>query len=411
MIDKNEYILCCYKLLYIILDFDIKPSKIRDNFKDILDEPNLLPIINNKCNNEFLEQSILNVYDCLFMQYFTKTKENLSKKCNDEDVYLLPKLTQAIKNKKDDDTGIIFDLSFDIFVECFRFLDKIDENNGKNNNLGKLFSISYIKAYLNQLVKFNLDDKTRNQMRSIKDIINLLTEENNNIRKLIKIYIIKLIYNSNKKNYDELNKINFKSMELGFIIEMLSEENANLREIIEEKISPTNEKYADYPYLKYFIFTNYNKFDIAYLSKQIKSDKNYIQKYPLIYKFIEAISEGKLKLLSNLEKYNRFCNFIVDIYSFKLTREEANEKRLKDDSKYRQVEKGIYNDFSNCWNGTKSSNGIYEHAILYKSNKLNPEKIDEQHTLAYFLNDVNEWEKVCILQLDMNFSLNYKMTF
>ena len=28
MIDKNEYILCCYKLLYIILDFDIKPSKI-----------------------------------------------------------------------------------------------------------------------------------------------------------------------------------------------------------------------------------------------------------------------------------------------------------------------------------------------------------------------------------------------
>ena len=128
----------------------------------------------------------------------------------------------------DDNTGIIFDLSFDIFGKCVRFLDEIDENNGQNNNLGKLYSISYIKAYLNQLVKFSLDDKTRNQMGAINIIINLIMERNNNIRKLIKIYIIKLIYNSNEKNYNQLNKINFKSMEFEFIIEMLTEGNADL---------------------------------------------------------------------------------------------------------------------------------------------------------------------------------------
>ena len=413
IINKNEYILCCYKLLYIILDFDIKPSKMKDNFNDILEEPNLLPIINNKCNNEYLEQCIFNVYDFLFTQYFTKTKGNLTKKFNEDDANLLQKLSQSIKNKKDkdDNTGIIFDLSFDIFGKCVRFLDEIDENNGQNNNLGKLYSISYIKAYLNQLVKFSLDDKTRNQMGAINIIIDLIMERNNNIRKLIKIYIIKLIYNLNEKNYNQLNKINFKSMEFEFIIEMLTEGNADLREIIEEKISPTDEKYADYPYLKYFIFTNYNKFDRNYLTKQIKSDENYMKKYPLIYKFLEAIEENKLKLLSNLEKYNRFCNFMVDNYSFTLSREEANEKKLKDDSKYKQIEKGIYNDFSNCWNGTKTANGIYEHAIIYKTNKLNPEKIDDQHILAYFLNDVNELGKGMYIAAGYEFFIKLQNEF
>ena len=413
IINKNEYILCCYKLLYIILDFDIKPSKMKDNFNDILEEPNLLPIINNKCNNEYLEQCIFNVYDFLFTQYFTKTKGNLTKKFNEDDANLLQKLSQSIKNKKDkdDNTGIIFDLSFKIFRKCVSFFDEIDENNGKNNNLGKLYSISYIKAYLNQLVKFSLDEKTKGQMGSISDIVNLIMERNDNIRKLIKIYIIKLIYNLNEKNYNQLNKINFKSMEFEFIIEMLTEGNADLREIIEEKISPTDEKYADYPYLKYFIFTNYNKFDRNYLTKQIKSDENYMKKYPLIYKFLEAIEENKLKLLSNLEKYNRFCNFMVDNYSFTLSREEANEKKLKDDSKYKQIEKGIYNDFSNCWNGTKTANGIYEHAIIYKTNKLNPEKIDDQHILAYFLNDVNELGKGMYIAAGYEFFIKLQNEF
>ena len=58
---------------------------MKDNFKDILEEPNLLPIINNKCNNEYLEQCIFNVYDFLFTQYFTKTKGNLTKKFNEDD--------------------------------------------------------------------------------------------------------------------------------------------------------------------------------------------------------------------------------------------------------------------------------------------------------------------------------------
>ena len=192
---------------------------------------------------------------------------------------------------------------------------------------------------------------------------------------------------------------------------MLTEGNADLREIIEEKISPTDEKYAYYPYLKYFIFTNYNKFDRNYLTKQIKSDENYMKKYPLIYKFLEAIKENKLKLLSNLEKYNRFCNFMVDNYSFTLSREEANEKKLKDDSKYKQIEKGIYNDFSNCWNGTKTANGIYEHAIIYKTNKLNPEKIDDQHILAYFLNDVNELGKGMYIAAGYEFFIKLQNNF
>ena len=58
----------------IILEFDTSPDKIGNNLDTILKDQNILQIINNNCNNEFLEQNILNIYDFLFMKYFTKTR-------------------------------------------------------------------------------------------------------------------------------------------------------------------------------------------------------------------------------------------------------------------------------------------------------------------------------------------------
>ena len=140
------------------------------------------------------------------------------------------KLVKAIKNKdKNDDTGIIFDLSFTMFGDCLSFLEHINDYEGKNTNLVKLYSISYIKAYLNQLVKFSLDEKDSQRMGSIKNIIKLISDKNTGLSNVIKIYIIKLFFNSKKveKNYNEFEKIDTKNLEYDFISKML--ENNNIK--------------------------------------------------------------------------------------------------------------------------------------------------------------------------------------
>ena len=112
-----------YQLLKIILDFDYSPSQIKDNLVKIKDDENLLKIINNNCNKEYLEQSIFNAYDYLLYLYFTKTSANIkalakSKKIT-EDVKLFEKLSTSKS-----DTGIVFELSLKIFGDCLKFLDE-----------------------------------------------------------------------------------------------------------------------------------------------------------------------------------------------------------------------------------------------------------------------------------------------
>ena len=398
IVDENEYILNCNQLLKIILDFEIIPSKIKDNWKNILEDQNILKKINDSCDNEFLEQIIFNIYDFLFMQYFTKTRnllnEYIKSKTNEDDVKLYIKLVNAIKNKdKNDDTGIIFDLSFEMFGDCVRFLDDINHNEGKNTDLVKLYSISYIKAYLNQLVKFSLDEKALQRMGTIDDIIKLINGKNNGLRKVIKIYIIKLFFNSKKvqRSYNEMNKIDFRRLEYNFVSEMFDDNNNPeldiIKEIIEEKISPKDEKYKEYPYLKYFIYSRDKQSEKVYFIEQFEKNENNIQAYPVIYKFLEEIKTNKLSYLSDLEKYNSFCNFMVDCYSFKITRDEANNKKLKEEDKYkkRNQKKNIYKDFFDTWKK------INKYAIKYKSNDLKPPKeLNEDDNLIYFLNDVNE---------------------
>ena len=292
---------------------------------------------------------------------------------------------------------MVFGLSLDIFGECVKFLDNLSNNNDKNNNLAKLYCISYIKAYLNQLVNFSLYNFQN--IGNIQEIINIITEKENNFRKVMKIYVIKLFFNSDtvKKDYQVFNNFNFDNYEYKFIIDLLKNEKEKdiIKEIYEEKLSPTNEKYNEYPLLKYFIYSIDKQKEKKIFIEQFEADKNNINKYPIIYKFIEENKEEnknkntKLKNLNNLEKYNGFCNFMVDHYSFKLTREEANNKKFKEESIYKQItkasKKNIFKDFLDCWKG------INKYPLQYKSNKLNKREIDEdKDTLAYFLNDVNE---------------------
>ena len=349
------YISNNYQLFKIILEFNIEPSKIRHNLNNIKDDVELLQIINNSCHREFLEHIILNIYDYQFMLYFTKTPGNIKSyiksKKNDNDVNMFNKLKNSMskeKTKPEEEAGIVLDLSFDIFKDCVLFLDNFgDSNKKKNNNLAKLYSISYIKAYLDKLIFFYLNTDARQVMGSIEDIIKFINNKNSGFRKVIKIYIIKLFFNSKEveKQYEKLNKIDFKDFD--FIKEMMKDENEEieeLKELIEEKESPNIEKYNDYTYLKYFTYSRNKESELKLFKEQVIKQEDYENKYPCIYLYLcESESKSKdkkLKVMKYIEKYNEFCNLMVDNYSFKITREDAQKQKLNAETFYKDLTKG-----------------------------------------------------------------------
>ena len=359
IINNNEYILNNYHLLKIILDFDIRRYQIRDNLDRIKDDESLLRIINSNCNNEYLEQSIFNAYDYLFMIYFN-------------------------------DNSILSALSVNILDDCLKFLDKLDYKRDKNIDLAKLYSISYIKSYLGLLVDFSLTEE-----QEIGDIINLINNEDNAFRKVIKIYIIKILFNSKyvDKNFYKLFNVNFLQKGYNFINKLLEDENniENIKEILEEKYSPDNSKYKDYPDFKYFVYTISKKDESESFKKQIKVQKDYMNKFPLIFKYLEETEskEQKFKILNYVEKYNEFCNFMIDNYSFKISREEAKRVSLYDQPIIRRImnraRRNLIENFFDAWEE------IGPKAIQYKSNKkMEPKNLTYGDRLAYFLNDINE---------------------
>ena len=403
-----EYIANNYQLLRIILEFDITPSKIKERFEMIREDKNLLQIIDKNILNEFLEQYILNIYDYQFMLYFTKTpgyiETSIKNNINEEDITKFEKLTNDLKNKIDkkekkiNNTGIIFDLSLEIFEECVNYLNNINNQKEENKNLAKLYSISYIKSYLNQLVNFSLN--SIQELGSIKDIIDIIESKKSGLIKVIKLYIIKLFFNTEKvkKKFSELSKINFKDLNYNFIIQMIDEENEEknvFKEIIEEKESPNLEKYNDYTYLKYFTYSINKESELSLFKKQVKKEKDYKNKYPCIYLYQnEAESKDKkLKVMKYIEKYNEFCNLMVDNYSFKITREEAKTQKLVEQKLYKELTKtidnkkkknNIFEEFFKIWDEIKDK------AIEYQSNKLKNNNLSENDYLAYFLNDTYE---------------------
>ena len=253
-------------------------------------------------------------------------------------------------------------LSLDIFKETVQFFDDLNEgkkeNINNNYNLAKLYSISYIKAYLAQLVNFSLNQ--RYKLSSICDIIEFINENNNPFRKVLKLYIVKLIFYSKEINQNignitqETVKIFDCTESKNIILEIFDKENEEyeiFKEIIKEKNSLKNGKYYKYPYLEYFTYTIDKQYELEIFKEQIKSEKDYMNKYPILFKFLD-VTQGKDKnhsVLRFVEKYNEFCNLMIDTYTFRITREQAKKIKLKDSKIYKQAEDKC-KEFIYYWN-------------------------------------------------------------
>ena len=153
---------------------------------------------------------------------------------------------------------------------------------------------------------------------------------------------------------------------------------------IQELSPPTEDKYPsnDYPLFNYFILTKYSSKDE--LLKKLGPPNIYGLKYPLLRQYL--LYNQDAKKMKNLPVFNVFTNYMVDNYSFKISRDDAKKRILKFENIFN--EKGFKNKFDNfikAWNEIKSE------AIKYKCrDDMKPKNLSSEDALIYFLNDDGE---------------------
>jgi hypothetical protein len=105
------------------------------------------------------------------------------------------------------------------------------------------------------------------------------------------------------------------------------------------------------------------------------------------------IQENKEKeLIKYLPELNEFVNFMIDNYSYKISREEASKILLKDEEIYKSNQKG-FRDLFNKFRDKIWCN-LEPYAIKYNKNEeMPPIDLDENKSLDYFLNDDGEMYK------------------
>ena len=158
-----------------------------------------------------------------------------------------------------------------------------------------------------------------------------------------------------------------------------------LRVILNESFPPSDLEYpeSEYPFLKFFMYTEYK----TNFYEALKKDEEYMSnsKYPLIEKYINHQEEQEI--IKYLPKFNDFANYMEETYSYHIKRKKAKEVSLSSVNEYNEKK---FNDFKESWDK------IYEYATKYKYNELEPKKLTKNDKLIFFLNDNNETEGMYI---------------
>ena len=227
-------------------------------------------------------------------------------------------------------TNVLFTNKEEIFkCENLSYLDYIVKNWNKLKLLlqdeGKdiyiFMNLIYkdLLAYLNKQKKVNEYDKLLKIENEIEKLVeNKIFKKSEKIKdKLYSKYeMFLLFYNKNKQNFIE---------KTNNIITIITESN-NANEY-------TNEK--DYPYYKSFLYSDYQDNNF-YKNKLEEKGK---EKYPVTNLFLNK--ENKVFKNNKLFIYfNNFIKLLVNQYSCKIRKEEAEKIKLEETNIYKENEKG-----------------------------------------------------------------------
>ena len=221
----------------------------------------------------------------------------------------------------------------------------------------------------------------------------MLIEEINkesSISNTIIIYFIILIFNKTD-SLDILKEEIFNDIET-YSNNLKNEIGQNKFVNILKSLSiPKEDKYLFNEFFNYIKYPSIKDFKSKFLS--LKENQ---EKYPLINEYIKKDSGAKN--LKYLNDYNEFINLMINYYSGKISRNDANkgETCLNLEDIYKKDEnnfKNKLNNFINIWNNILSKYVKDEFIINNNNESIKEkflEKFDGNERLAYFLIDNND---------------------
>jgi len=265
-------------------------------------------------------------------------------------------------------------------------LGYIQRNDLKNYGVEGLTCIRIIEnnweKLKNELSKKQIDieifmNMIFNELASILSNIKLiqsydtLREIEKTIERIIQSKIEINNYNSYKEKYNTHN-CEFQYLRGDICsIDNLIPENYEWNEYNREK----------YPFLKYFYYTENPG------EKHIKSlIRNNKEKYPVIDAFLNR-NKNELEFLGKLPLFNKFHNLLLNKYSSKITRFNAQKTILKDEDIYKENPK-LSEDFIKMWNNIKEK----ESPQLNSSMPLSDFFIDNEN--KHFINIYNKFASI-----------------
>ena len=180
-------------------------------------------------------------------------------------------------------------------------------------------------------------------------------------------------YEAYSKTYLELNQ------------EALQLDKHNMKALMLENNEITTYDEENYPFYKFFLMTTYPS--KAEFINELKKVLNYETKYPLISSYISEGNEQK-NLIKFLPDFNEFVNLMIDTYSYKISREDASKKILKEEEIYKNNQQKFlkkFDKFKKIWVHLKPFSTKYG-----CRDEMPPVDLDENKSLSYFLNDNGE---------------------
>ena len=261
------------------------------------------------------------------------------------------------------------------------------------NNSLKEIGIENVQIFINIILNEIIELMANLESVDTEEKLNLFEKSMND-------YILKII--SNKENIKKLNEEYHKKNE-----EMLSLNPQSFKEIIQANYEPSIYSQNDYPDIQFYTISNIYNLD-TFIQKFNTSSKNK-EKYALTNIIINKseILDNAAKL-KNLKNINKLCNLLSLIYSYKISREDAQNKTLEDEIKnilnyYNEMNNDKIKDenefikeyidpFIESWNNIRNQSVRYGCLVLYDFEKgEKPLEMGIEKPLSYFL--VNEGDK------------------
>ena len=290
------------------------------------------------------------LYSCLLASYILG---NISKK--DLNLYLIEDLAQ--------------NNIFSVIKEGWKLLNNNLKNVGIENS--KVFFNIIFDELIEYIINLNMVD-TRNKLDEFEINVNDFILE-------------KITTNNAKKINEEYQRLNG---------ELLNLNPNNIKEVILSSYEPTLYSKEAYPDIQYYCTSDLNNLDT--FTNIFNSSNENKRKYSLINILVNKNLDFTKNIIKmkNLININKLSNLLIKIYSYKISREDAKKRKLKNEIK-NIIE--IYNEASNKKINDKEFIREFVEPFLESWNNI---KSDSVQYMCRQLRNIERGEKPLSLTID-----------